>query len=57
VRNLADGDVEAFVQGDEHAVAGMLDWLREGPPPATVWRCTVDDAEPDPSPAGFEIRR
>ena len=57
VRNLAGGDVEAFVQGDEHAVAGMLGWLREGPSSARVWRCIVDDAEPDPSSAGFEIRR
>jgi acylphosphatase len=38
VRNRADGTVEAVVQGNDAAVAAMLDWSRIGPPQAKVTR-------------------
>lgn len=36
VRNLADGRVEACLDGDAGAVSNMLDWCRSGPPAARV---------------------
>ncbi len=56
VRNLPDGTVEAWVQGDEARVAEMLDWLRHGPRSARVERIDVDDAALDELTT-FEIRR
>lgn len=36
VRNLPDGRVEAWVEGPEPAVEGLLAWLGKGPPAARV---------------------
>ena len=36
VRNRPDGAVEAAVEGDPAAVGKLLDWMRTGPPGATV---------------------
>ena len=36
VRNLADGRVEAVLQGDDHDVLDMLDAMRQGPAMAQV---------------------
>ena len=36
VRNLADGSVEAVLEGRETGLAAMLDWCRQGPPHASV---------------------
>lgn len=41
VRNLADGRVEALVEGDEASVAEMLRWLRHGPEHARVTNLSV----------------
>jgi acylphosphatase len=57
VRNLRDGTVEAFVQGDGTAVLAMVAWCERGPPGATVSEVEVSDATPDPAIAGFETRR
>jgi len=35
-RNLADGDVEVLMCGDEREVDKMLEWLTHGPPQAEV---------------------
>jgi len=36
VQNLEDGTVEALVQGSPDQVDHMLEWLRRGPPAASV---------------------
>jgi acylphosphatase len=56
VRNLADGSVEAHLQGPEVVVESMLDWLRDGPPGSSVRRCSVHPAQPETGLRGFEIR-
>lgn len=35
-RNLADGDVEVLLCGEQNSVDKMLDWLKHGPPQADV---------------------
>jgi len=35
-RNLADGDVEVFLSGEEENVEKMLAWLKHGPEQAEV---------------------
>jgi len=46
VRNLPDGSVEAFLEGDEKNVKKVLDWARSGPPRARVDRLEVETAVP-----------
>jgi len=56
VKNLADGRVEAVVQGPAKDVATLLDKMRRGPRAARVQKL---DATPQPAEgalAGFEIR-
>ncbi len=56
VRNRPDGTVEAHLQGPVAAVDAMLEWCRSGPPAARVERVEVQDAAPDPTLTGFEVR-
>lgn len=49
VRNRADGDVEAVVQGGDAALAALTAWARRGPPAARVER--VDSGAPAPEHA------
>jgi acylphosphatase len=49
VRNRADGEVEAVVQGDAAALEALLAWARRGPPAARVER--VDCGTPAPEHA------
>ena len=46
VRNLPDGSVEAFLEGDERDVRRILDWAKSGPPRARVDRLEVEAATP-----------
>ena len=41
VRNLSDGDVELWAEGDEQALDALERWLAHGPPAARVERLTV----------------
>jgi acylphosphatase len=45
VRNRADGNVEALIQGSAQAVARMLQWSRHGPRSARVDRVEVEPGE------------
>ncbi|CAM5791411.1 acylphosphatase [Castellaniella caeni] len=45
VRNLADGRVEALLQGPHDAVDQMLSWLLQGPPLARVARVSHDEVQ------------
>jgi acylphosphatase len=38
VRNLPDGSVEGLFEGDDRAVAALVDWCRSGPAAAQVER-------------------
>ena len=41
VRNLKDGNVEAVFEGEQDRVDAVLDWCRQGSPPAEVTDVTV----------------
>ncbi len=56
VRNEPDGSVTALIQGEESAVASMLERLRGGPPGAGVRRLDAEDCAAAALPRGFEIR-
>ena len=54
VRNCSDGTVEAVVEGDEDAVARIVEWMRKGPGHARVERVDVEDEDPE-GLGGFEV--
>jgi acylphosphatase len=56
VRNLPDGAVETFIQGEPDRVEALVSWLRSGPLGAEVDCFMVEDAPIDPDAAGFAIR-
>jgi len=41
VRNLPDGAVEGLFEGDDGAVAALVEWCRSGPPAARVERIDI----------------
>lgn len=45
VRNLPDGSVEAFVEGDEESVARVERRLRQGPAGSRISSVRVDDED------------
>ena len=45
-RNLADGTVQAELEGSEAAVQRMLEWLHHGPRHARVEAVEVTDVDP-----------
>jgi acylphosphatase len=55
VRNCPDGTVEALLQGEESAVAQMIERMRSGPPAAQVERIEQLECEPEEL-AGFSRR-
>jgi acylphosphatase len=56
VKNLADGRVEAVIEGDPAAVAALLDRLKRGPPAAQVQGLDVRDEPPAGDLRGFAVR-
>ena len=56
VQNLADGRVEAIIQGDRKLVEEMLAWLWEGSPNACVQTVETDN-QTISTFRTFEIRR
>lgn len=55
VRNLPDGRVEAFVEGDSEAVTRVERAVRRGPGRAQVERVTVVDEAPGGAYTTFSI--
>ncbi len=55
VRNVARGEVEAWVQGPEAAVEPMVAWLRHGPSCAVVTNITVSPVAADMDSPPFTI--
>jgi acylphosphatase len=56
VRNLADGRVEAVVEGEREVVEKMIGWLNKGPPGAYVQRVKVEWVPYKAEFKSFEIR-
>ena len=55
VRNLPDGRVEAFVEGDLESVTRVERAFRRGPGRSRVEKVSVIDEEPGGAYAGFSI--
>jgi acylphosphatase len=55
IRNLADGRVEALVEGEEGAVEQFISWCRRGPPSARVEDVSVTYERPTGDMKGFLI--
>jgi acylphosphatase len=56
VRNLADGRVELFAQGDPSGVDRLIDWLWAGPSGATVTGVETDVVAMDTTITDFFIQ-
>jgi acylphosphatase len=56
VRNLADGRVEAFLEGDRASVERIEAALWRGPSGAEVENVTGEDAVPTGRATGFAVR-
>ena len=55
VRNLPDGRVEVWAQGEHESVESLVEWLWTGPPHATVSGVESDAVDPDPNLQDFLI--
>jgi acylphosphatase len=56
VRNVADGRVEIFAQGQEHSVDRLLEWAWGGPSGARVTGVESDVVALDPNLTDFFIQ-
>jgi acylphosphatase len=56
VRNLPDGRVEVFAQGDDEALDELRAWLHQGPPNARVDAVEAEEIESAEAVSGFRIR-
>jgi acylphosphatase len=56
VRNLSDGRVEVFAQGDPDRLATFRAWLEVGPRAARVDQLTLTTVDVDPTLSDFFIR-
>ena len=55
VRNVVDGSVEVFAQGEPGPVAALAEWLQHGPPHARVSDVSRRAEDADSRLATFEI--
>ncbi|MDA8425925.1 MAG: acylphosphatase [Treponema sp.] len=55
VRNLPDGSVELWVEGERGALADYRAWLDEGPPGAWIREVRAEPREPTGSYPTFSI--
>ena len=53
-RNLGDGRVELWAEGQRDAVDAFLTWCRDGPRNASVARLDIEDVAPS-GRTGFEV--
>ena len=56
IRNINYDEVEAFIQGDEKDLEGMVKWLSKGPPMAKVYDISINPAGVDPTLTDFDTR-
>ena len=56
VKNLADGSVEAVLEGEKDKVEDLISWANTGPRLANVKKVEVDRRQPKNDPDGFSIR-
>lgn len=57
VRNLDDGRVEAYVQGDRSVLEQLIEWAKQGPPNARVDSVEVEwQDQPPEMHLRFEVR-
>ena len=45
IRNLSDGSVEAWIEGEPAALDALVDWMRAGPPAARVSALRWEEAQ------------
>jgi acylphosphatase len=57
IQNLPDGRVEACLEGEEMAVAKLLDFLHSGPPLARVENVLVEELPAGGEYTEFAVRR
>lgn len=55
VRNLPDGSVEGLFEGNEDAVAALVEWCRSGPAAAQVDRLEISTDSYSGTFTGFNI--
>ena len=56
VKNTREGNVEAFVNGDENKLQEFITWCKKGPSKAIVTEVVINKA-PEESFKDFSIRR
>lgn len=57
VKNLADGRVEAVLEGEKEAIEKMVKWLKVGPPLARVDRVEIEHQPFQNHFQNFKIKR
>ncbi len=57
VRNMADGSVEALLEGEPDPIGKMIEWFKKGPPLARVDQVTTKNLPGLSDFKSFEITR